>query len=41
MAIPAAHDAIVKTYINTQRSASKCTITACWAKVKFIVSVWT
>jgi len=41
MAIPAADDAIVMTYINTQHSASKYTITACWAKVKFKVFVWT
>jgi len=32
---PAADDAIIMTYINTQRSASKYTITACRAKVKF------
>jgi len=48
MAIPAARrvrraadDAIIMTYINTQRSASKYTITACLAKVKFKVSAWT
>ena len=38
-AIPAARhaadDAIIMTYINTQRLASKYTITACCAKVKF------
>ena len=32
---PAADDAIIMTYINIQRSASKYTITACRAKVKF------
>jgi len=32
---PAVADAIIMTYINTQRSALKYTITACWAKVKF------
>ena len=39
----AADDTIIMsdmTYINTQRSASKHTITACQAKVKFKVSVW-
>ena len=48
MAIPAprrtrraADDAIIMTYINTQRLASKYTITACRAKVKFKVSVRT
>ena len=45
MAIPAARpavdDVIIMTYINTQRLASKYTITACRAKVKFKVSVWT
>ena len=48
MAIPAAwharraaDDAIIVTYINTQHSASKYTIMACQAKVKFKVSVWT
>jgi len=39
MAIPTAHpvadDAIIMIYINTQRLASKYTITACSAKVKF------
>jgi len=35
----AADDAIIMTYINTQHSASKYTITACRAKVKFKVSV--
>ena len=47
MAIPAARrtrcaadDAIIMTYINTQRSESKYTIMACRAKVKFNVSVW-
>jgi len=42
MAIPAAQrarraavDDIIMTYINTQRSASKYTITVCRAKVKF------
>jgi len=38
---PAADDAIMMTYINTQHSASKYTITACRAKVKFKVSFWT
>jgi len=37
----AADDAIIMAYINTQRSASKYTITACRAKVKFKVSIWT
>jgi len=45
MAIPtarrAADDAIIMAYINTQHSASKYTITACQAKVKFKISVWT
>jgi len=39
----AADDTIIMsdmTYINTQRSASKHTIKACQAKVKFKVSVW-
>jgi len=31
---PVVDDAIIMTYINTQRSASKYTITACRAKVK-------
>jgi len=34
---PAAGDANIMTYINTQHSASKYTITACRAKVKFKV----
>jgi len=48
MAIPASRrtrradeNTIIMTYINTQCSASKYTITACQAKVKFKVSVWT
>jgi len=36
----AADDAIIMTYINTQRSGSKYTIAACRAKVKFKVSIW-
>jgi len=36
-----ADDAIFMAYISTQHSASKYTITACRAKVKFKVSVWT
>jgi len=43
MAIPVAHramdDAIIMTYINTQRLAPKYTIMAC--RVKFKVSLWT
>jgi len=38
---PADDDTISMTYINTQCSASKYTTTACRAKVKFKVSVWT
>jgi len=37
---PAGDDAIIMTNINTQHSTSKYTITVCWAKVKFKVSVW-
>jgi len=44
MAIPAARlaadDAIIMTYINTQRSASKYTIMACWVKVKFTWQIY-
>ena len=35
----AADDAIIMAYINTQRSTSKYTITACRAKVKFSFSL--
>jgi len=38
---PAADDAIIMTYINTQHSASKYTITACQAMLKCKVSIWT
>jgi len=37
----AADDAIIMTYIYTQYSASKYTITAYRVQVKFKVSVWT
>jgi len=39
--MPCPDGAFIMAYINTQCSASKYTITACQAKVKFKVSVWT